>query len=376
MTVRRVITIYHILKDGEKHIGLQHLPDKVIEALKDQLPGIDYSDEHHMSCVPNTRDNLDGIYSKFKGVAWINSNHFFKNRKLESDSKTYISVEKLKEDISVNRCPLPFLEKLVLKGYAKNTCRVYVQAFERFARHFHEKNLMDISDVDIREYLLWEIGKGVSKSFQNQLLNAIKFYYEIVENMPNRFYHIERPRTEKKLPVVLSLSEIKRMIAVTQNIKHKCIISLLYSSGMRRGELVNLEIRDIDSDRMVIHIRSAKGNKDRITSLSKASLVLLREYFLEWRPRTYLFEGETGGKYGASSLNKIIKRAAKYAKIRKPVTCHILRHSFATHLLENGTNLRTIQELLGHNSPSTTQIYTRVAKTTTQAIKNPLDELH
>jgi len=191
--------------------------------------------------------------------------------------------------------------------------------------------------------------------------------------MPNTYYELERPRKKKTLPIVLSKDEVKRMISTTKNLKHKCIISTLYSAGLRRSELLNLELGDIDSERMVIHIKDAKGNKDRYTLLSATLLEDLRVYFKQYRPKKYLFEGVGGIPYSTSSVSTIVKRAAKKVKIAKTVTPHTLRHSFATHLLESGTDLRYIQLLLGHNSTKTTEIYTHVSTTNFNSIKNPLD---
>lgn len=191
--------------------------------------------------------------------------------------------------------------------------------------------------------------------------------------MPNILYQIERPRKQKKLPIVLSKEQVKSVINNTNNIKHKCIVSLLYFSGLRRSELLNLKINDIDSSRMLIHIIDAKGNKDRYTILSQNALADLREYYKQWKPKEYLFEGLKNMPYSGSSVGKIITATAIKAGIRKKVTPHTLRHSFATHLLENGTDLRYIQLLLGHNSTKTTEIYTHVAKSSFDSIKNPLD---
>ena len=193
------------------------------------------------------------------------------------------------------------------------------------------------------------------------MINSIKFYYEIVQGMPNRFYEIERPIKDQTLPKIISKEEVKSIIRNTNNLKHKCIVSLLYSAGLRRGELLNLKITDIDSKRMVITIKQAKGNKERLTVLSKTVLEDLRLYFSEWKPKIYLFEGNNNQKYGSTSVLKIVKNAAIKAKINKTVTPHMLRHSFATHLLEAGTDLRYIQVLLGHSSSKTTEIYTHVA---------------
>ena len=179
--------------------------------------------------------------------------------------------------------------------------------------------------------------------------------------MPNRFYEIDRPIKKEILPKVISKKEDKDMINNTNNIKHRCVVSLLYSAGLRRSELINLKLTDIDSNRMVITVLQSKGNKDRITLLSETVLKDLREYYLEWKPKVYLFEGQSGGQYSAQSDLKIVKDSAKKSKIIKRVTPHVLRHSFATHLLEAGTDLRYIQVLLGHSSTKTTEIYTRVA---------------
>jgi len=189
------------------------------------------------------------------------------------------------------------------------------------------------------------------------MINSIKFYYEVVKGMPNRFYSIERPRKKEALPKVISLEEVKGIILNTNNIKHKCIVSLLYSAGLRRSELLNLKLQDIDSKRMSILVKNSKGGKDRVTLLNENVLKDLRKYYKEWKPQKYLFEGKEGTQYSATSVVKIIKNSAKKAGINKSVSPHILRHSFATHLLENGTDLRYIQELLGHSSSKTTEIY-------------------
>ena len=191
--------------------------------------------------------------------------------------------------------------------------------------------------------------------------------------MPNRFYDIERPRKEKKLPKVLSMQEVRDLIDATNNMKHRCILSLLYSAGLRRSELINLKPLDIDSERMIIKINNAKGKKDRYTLLATATLNDLRIYYKQYRPQGYLIEGRNKAQYSPTSISKIITNAAFTAGIKKNVTPHTLRHSFATHLLENGTDLRYIQILLGHSSTKTTEIYTHVATKNFISIKNPLD---
>ena len=178
--------------------------------------------------------------------------------------------------------------------------------------------------------------------------------------MPNRFYNIERPRKDKKLPIVLSKDNVKKIIEHTNNIKHRCIVSLLYSAGLRRSELLNLKLSDIDSSRMLVFIKDSKGNKDRYTLLSTNILNDLRLYYKEWKPTTYLFEGQKNEQYSAASVGKIVTEAAIKAGIKKRVSPHTLRHSFASHILRGGADIRTIQELLGHSSLSSTQIYTKL----------------
>ncbi len=191
--------------------------------------------------------------------------------------------------------------------------------------------------------------------------------------MPNRFYSIDRPRKEKKLPQVISKSEVMKILDNTNNLKHRCIVGLLYSAGLRRNELINLKLSDIDSNRMLIRIESGKGNKDRYSLLSNQILDDLRIYYKKWRPKKYIIEGQYGGQYSGQSIAVIVTKAAKKAGIRIRVTPHMLRHSFATHLLEAGVDLRQIQVLLGHSSSKTTEIYTHVATSTFSSIKNPLD---
>lgn len=188
------------------------------------------------------------------------------------------------------------------------------------------------------------------------------------------YYELHRPRKENKLPKGLSKNEVKRILTSSNNIKHKCILMLIYSAGLRRSELLNLIPTDIDSERMLIHINGAKGKKDRISLLSDNLLQLLRQYYKEYHPKQYLFEGQKGGMYSPTSVANILKNAARKAEIKKTVTPHMLRHSFATHLLEQGTDLRYIQELLGHESSKTTEIYTHVSKKAIDKITNPIDE--
>ena len=376
MEVRKTITLKHLFINNQRCIGLQFYPDKVIQALVKQLPDIKWSKNDNMAFIPNTSSNLSAIFKTFNGVVWVNCRFFFKNRPVNTSNNKNGDISWFSNRQTPShyiKCPNEYLQKLKLKRYANSTIKTYVMCFERYINHYKDYKLNELDERHIRAYLSQLIQNGQSNSSVNQAVNAIKFYYEIVLNMPNRFYEIERPRKEQKLPIVISKQEIKSIIANTNNLKHKCIVSLLYSAGLRRSELLNLKVSDIDSKRMLIRVEQAKGNKDRYTLLSESLLKELRLYFRQWKPKHYLFEGEKGGMYSASSIKNIISKAAIKSKIHKKVSPHILRHSFATHLLEEGTDLRYIQALLGHNSPKTTEIYTHVANNSFKKIKNPLD---
>jgi len=369
------ITLKHLLIKKQQCIGLQFHTDKVIDALVRELPKPMWSNKFNMVYIVNTRSNLNLIFDKFRGVAWINCNYFFQDRILNHDNKK-INISWFRNRTkrqNFRPCPEEYLQKLELKKYANSTVKTYVSCFETFINHYRNIELLDLNENDIRNYLQKLIQENWSNSYINQSINAIKFYYEMVLGMPNRFYAIERPRKEFKLPKVLSKEEVLSIIEHTNNIKHRCIVSLLYSAGLRRNELLNLKRKDIDAKRMVIKVRQAKGNKDRLTVLNKKVLVDLNIYIKAFSPIKYLFEGAISGKkYSSSSVLKIVVQAAEKAKIRERVSPHILRHSFATHLLEGGVDLRHIQLLLGHNSTKTTEIYTHVATNTFMDIKDLL----
>ena len=269
---------------------------------------------------------------------------------------------------------LKYNQTLRLKGYSENTIRTYNAMFKKFLKEFMGVALEEITTDQIRKFLLRMIDEqSISVSHQNQLINAIKFYYEQVLKRPRVIYYLERPKKEKRLPKVLSIQEVQLLLDQIKNTKHLAIISMIYSAGLRISEVINLKICDIDSGRMQITIEQSKGKKDRMTLLSEKILLLLREYFIVYRPKEWLFEGQSGGKYSTTSIQKVFQRARKSAGIRKHATVHTLRHSFATHLLEAGTDLRYIQELLGHSSSKTTEIYTHVSTRQISKIKSPLD---
>lgn len=263
------------------------------------------------------------------------------------------------------------------KRYSQNTIQTYGEAITVFLTFFYTKPIEAITCEDViafnNDYI---IKNNLSASYQNQMVNAIKLFFKTVELRTINIDLIHRPKREKALPNVLSKDEVKLILNAPINIKHRAMLSLIYSCGLRCGELLNLRLEHIDSGRGVVIIKQAKGKKDRITPLSAKILELLRGYYLAFKPKQYLFEGQQiGERYNVRSLQQVLKRSVEKVGITKPVTLHWLRHSYATHLLEAGTDLRYIQELLGHSSSKTTEIYTHVSNKELQRITSPFDLL-
>ncbi|MEI8099612.1 MAG: site-specific tyrosine recombinase/integron integrase [Sediminibacterium sp.] len=270
-----------------------------------------------------------------------------------------------------------FKQWLQSRRYSPSTIKTYTEALKSFLVYFNDKPVSTLTNQDVIDYNThYILKKNLSTSFQNQVVNAIKLYFNTLQNIEIVIDKIHRPRREKLLPNVLSKDEIKKILEAHSNIKHKTMLSVIYSCGLRRSELINLKPADIDSKRNIIIIRQAKGKKDRIVPLSQKVLALLRTYYIGYKPVTWLFEGQRGNEpYDERSLANVLKQAVEKANIQKPVSLHWLRHSYATHLLESGTDLRYIQELLGHSSSKTTEIYTHVSTNHLQNIKSPFDDL-
>ena len=263
------------------------------------------------------------------------------------------------------------------KRYSDNTIVTYADALKSFLKFFSNKPVSEITNQDFITFNTdFVLKHKLSPSYQNQVVNAIKLFFKTVENRVIDIDQIHRPKREKLLPNVLSKEEIKQILNAHSNLKHKAMLSLIYSCGLRRSELLNLKIADIDSKRNLVIIRQAKGKKDRIAPLSAKTVELLRSYFTACKPKVWLFEGQDKQtRYDESSLASVLKQALEKSKITKPVTLHWLRHSYATHLLENGTDLRYIQEILGHSRSTTTEIYTHVSNKSIQKVISPFDSL-
>lgn len=275
--------------------------------------------------------------------------------------------------------PGPFLDKLYGRGYSDSTINVYYSLMGRFIRQSSIENEKDLATLDAGTVNIyhsrWMAKGNVATGSINQSVNAIKFYMQQVMGVILEDLELVRAKKEKILPKVMSIQEVTAVLTASDNLKHRSMLSLLYSGGLRVGELISLKMSDIDWERNQIRIRQAKGKKDRMTILSHVLYQILKTYLEAYKPQVYVFEGQWGGPYTDSSLRSVFKQSLKKANIQKPFTLHCLRHSFATHLLEGGTDLRYIQSLLGHNSSKTTEIYTHVSQQHVQNIQSPLDRL-
>lgn len=277
------------------------------------------------------------------------------------------TVKKLRENWTA------FQNVLTMKGYSAKTKKVYEGHIRRFCRA-NATVFLELEENHVRTYVLKQFELGRSHSYVNQLLSALKLYLGEVYGRPDLVKRTPRPSKQKKLPVVLSLDEVQRLFKVVKNLKHKTILMLTYSSGLRVGEVVRLKVHDLDAARRVLYVRQGKGQKDRVTVLSKVAFDAVRLYMAKENPHEWLFPGPDRDRHLTErSVQKVFTRAREAAGIQKPATVHTLRHSFATHLLEAGTDIRYIQELLGHESIETTKIYTHVSVKDASRIISPLD---
>lgn len=358
-----------IIRNRTKRIKLIFRYNNAIREYISTIPYNQWNKDEKWWSIPYTENYLDKIKQLAKEQ---NLNIIIKNEHDEIETFR-ISASNTP---NYQKCPDEYILKLIELRYSENTQKTYKSMFEEFINYYNELDINDIDEQMIMNFMRYlVIKRKVSTSYQNQSINAIKFYYERVIKGNRKIYLVDRPREEKTLPNVLSEKEISDIFKVTTNLKHKAILMTIYSAGLRISEAIALKIKDIDSQRMQIRVDQSKGKKDRYTLLSTKNLTVLRSYFEAYKPKEYLFEGPNGGKYSERSIQAILKASVKKAKIKKRITVHTLRHSFATHLLENGTDLRYIQSLLGHENSKTTEIYTHITTKGFDKIKSPLDNL-
>jgi integrase/recombinase XerD len=359
-----IITLAYLNHRGDNWISIRFKKDFHLIRIVKKIPGAKFSQSNGCWYVAKSDQNISVIREIFLPVATVDFSGITENKPVLNASPVTRSI------------PREYAEQLDRMRYSVNTKRTYISLFTQFLNYFPSTLPDEITDEQVNTFMKHLVNhRQVASSTQNQAINAIKFYYERVKKLQRRVYALERPVKESRLPRVLSEKEVMRILQATDNLKHRAMLWLIYSAGLRRGELISMRINHIDSGRMVILIEGGKGKKDRITLLSEKLLGLLRTYFKEYRPKTWLFEGSPGEPYSASSLQKVFGNALQKSGVRKTATLHTLRHSFATHLLESGTDIRYIQALLGHTSSKTTEIYTHVTHKALSKIRSPLDNL-
>jgi integrase/recombinase XerD len=377
------ITVKKLMHREKEVIALYFAKDNLLQASLQKIFGFKWSSTLRAWYVVNRARILQELFETFKGKAWLDYSGIKNETGPALQTIERITTDKVKSpvlhplsDKRKARVEL-FKNWMLSKRYSSSTIATYIDALTIFLRYYSGKEIAEIGNDDITDFnTKYILMNKLSASYQNQMVNAIKLFFSTAESRKMKPELIYRPKTPKLLPNVLSKEEIKMILGAHNNIKHKVMLSLIYSCGLRRSELLNLKLNDIDPKRGLVIIRQSKGKKDRITPLSDKIVELLRAYYEACKPKDWLFEGQSGvGKYDERSLANVLTQALEKCKITKPVTLHWLRHSYATHLLENGTDLRYIQELLGHNSSKTTEIYTHVSNKNLQRIISPFDTL-
>ena len=287
------------------------------------------------------------------------------------------NIHKKKISLTDNTPLLRMEQELKYKRYSPATIHLYLSELHKFLVFIAEEDLSkEMYEERIKQYILQMIATAnYSESSQNSTINALKFYFEKVKKYPRAYIEIPRPKPKLQLPNVLSQAEIKRLLDSTQNPKHRLILMIIYAAGLRISEVTRLRIHDLHKDTKRIFVKCSKGKKDRYSLLSDKVLEALDNYMATYTPRYWLFEGQDGGQYATRSIQAIYRQAVDKAQVNPFTTVHTLRHSFATHLLENGMDIRYIQQLLGHSSTKTTEIYTHITHKAAQNFISPLDFL-
>ena len=339
---------------------------------------------HKVWLIPYSKANWQLLFQKIGKISYniveevIQLNYFPERFYKKKDASTISLRKKEKEDLSSphQNAIIRMKEQLIIRRYQPNTHRTYLACMTEFLTYYNSRTVEGLTHDEIKAFMLHKIRiDKISESTQNSLINAIKFYYEHVEGRDKFYLYDLRPRKAKKLPGFLSKEETAKLLKATDNIKHRLILQLIYSAGLRLGDLTRLKVRDIHIEMGIVEIKCAKGKKDRIAKLSKTLIPLLERYLSEYKPSYYLIEGQTGGKYSARSVQAVLHQAVQKSGVDENTTVHTLRHTFATHLILDGMDIRLVQELLGHNSLKTTEIYTHITDKMKKDVISPLDHL-
>ncbi len=353
---------YH--RDSNKILIKFSYHDQLIAIIR-SIDGISWSATYKSWYIANSEKNLELILNNFCDLTEVNTQKI--SRKLKHKNKFNDSQKLLLNNFFI------FLKG---KRYSKSTINTYTFFIADFINFYAKKELDELNNRSVEVFIeTIFLKRKYSISTQRQFISALKIFIIYYPHTQISDLKLARPKRSKKLPNILSQKDILNILQVTKNLKHRAILSLLYSSGLRIGEITSLKLQDIDINRKQIKVSSGKGRKDRFVVIANTFLPLLQNYLFTYKPSVYFIEGPNEKKYSESSIRKFLSKSVALAGITKNVTPHTLRHSFATHLLENGVSLRHIQELLGHSKPETTMIYTHVAKKDLLEIQSPLDTI-
>jgi integrase/recombinase XerD len=379
-----------LTSDGGSRIALKFSYDNELIRIVKELPDAHWSAGNKYWHFSDSPDVISLLLKAFSGKANVDYSSIKTNLaekirlKKEEEEKQRIEINSFRVGVR-----LPLLSKtgeadiekyrrwMEANRYPDSTIQTYTSMMEKFLRFMSPKEARECTSEDlirmINEFIL---PNRLSYSFQNQMISSVKKFYGNIYKSVIDPGKLDRPRSRHRLPNVLSKEDVKKIVTVLANEKHRVMLSLIYACGLRRSELLELIPSDIERGRMLLRIRQSKGFKDRIVPLSERSIGMLNSYIEHYKPVKYLFEGQWPGEmYSASSLEKVLKNACKRAGLRKEVSLHWLRHSYATHLLESGTDIKFIQELLGHKSSRTTEIYLHITTKSLQKIRSPFDDL-
>jgi len=371
------VTITTITHKGISCFGISFRYNDRIKQKVKGITGVKWSASKKVFYISKQHISLHKLYTQLKNKGVYVDYSLIKNyidNKHQLQKKRIIkrATRKISEaNKNVIRAFVRYLQGLRL---SKSTIRVYFTFVADFVEFIGSKALNEISNTDVRLFVEHQVStKQYAISTHRQLISALKHFGTFLPESKLIIDELPRPSSSTYLPTVLSKEEVIDILRATKNLKHRAVIALLYSTGLRVGELINLQIRAIDIDRRQLFVKNGKGRKDRVVILAESFVPLFLNYMTTYQPVRYFIESPTKGKYNASSIRNFLKRSCKRAGINKRVTPHTLRHSFATHLIENGVGLRYVQELLGHSKPETTMIYTHVAKKDLLKIQSPLD---
>ena len=394
----QTVTLKALLHRNHECIGIFFAKNTGLQKIVCRQPGVKWSQTNTCWYIPLTETAYCLLMQAFKDKAVVNNavlkTYLQKRKKVEAalpqqkqaENKMQATPTKpvaLSTAWQLSAVNTVALEKLVqhlqLKAYSQSTIKTYCNEFMQLLKLLKNKPINDLTVADIKRYMVFAMEKqGITENTAHSRLNALKFYFEQVLGREKFFWEIPRPKKPIQLPQVFNQDEIAAIINSLQNKKHKVMLMLSYSAGLRVSEVVAIKTYNIDSKRMIILIKQAKGKKDRIVSLSPVLLIMLREYAIEYKPdkKGYLFEGNTKGTaYSTRSLQEVLQAAKGKAGVLKPGSIHSLRHSFATHLIDKGTDVTMIQKLLGHNDIKTTLRYLHTSNKDLLKIISPLDDL-